>query len=64
MDSDVDGGSVRLFAGDLVHVDDVLLAIDAHYATGIALEMSARDTDLILDSEMGRVAVLGIGYGI
>lgn len=46
----MDGGAIGLLAGDLVDVDDELLSVDAHHATGVALVVAARDRHLVIDS--------------
>lgn len=39
----MDGRSVRLLADDLVDVDDELLAVNAHDASGVALVVTTSD---------------------
>lgn len=45
------GGAVGLLARDLVNVDDVFFPVDAHDAARVALEVSAGDGHLVLNSK-------------
>jgi len=59
MNGNVHGGAICLLPGDLVDVNDVLLAVDMDHTTGIALVMTASHHNfIVLANRNGTNAVL------
>lgn len=48
IDTDVDGLTVGLVSGAALHVDDVLLSVDSDHLALLALEVTTKDSHLII----------------